>query len=66
MKASQKNITINQVYMINIKAEKGKIYLENKTHNKTIEIPLEDKIYIENVNIENDLINIFANSSISF
>ena len=65
MKASQKNITINQVYMINIKAEKGKIYLENKTHNKTIQIPLEDKIYIENIYIENNLINIFGNSSIS-
>ena len=66
MKASQKNITINQVYMINIKAEKGKIYLENKTHNKTIQIPLEDKIYIENIYIEKNTINIHANSSINF
>ena len=66
MKASKKNIAINQEKQINIKADKGKIYLENKTYNKTIEIPIEDKIYIEKIKIENNLINIFANSSISF
>ena len=66
MKASQKNITINQVYQINMKAEKGKVYLGNKTYNKTMKIPLEEKIYVENLNIEEDLINIYGNSSISF
>ena len=66
MKASEKNMTSNQEEQINIKTEKGKVYLENKTYNKTIQIPIEDKIYIENVNIENNLINIFANSPISF
>ena len=66
MKASKKNIAINQEKQINIKTDKGKIYLENKTYNKTIQIPIEDKIYIEKIKIENNLINIFANSSISF
>ena len=35
-------------------------------NNKIIEIPVEDKIYIKNIYIENQLINIFASSSISF
>tara|TARA_Y100001968_G_scaffold253206_1_gene238800 strand:+ start:55 stop:687 length:633 start_codon:yes stop_codon:yes gene_type:complete len=66
METSNKEITNNQLEKINIKTEKGKLCLENKTFNKTIYIPLEDKIYIKNVNIENNLINIFANSSLSF
>ena len=59
-------MTNNQVEQINIKVEKGKIYLENKTYNKTIQVPMENKIYIENINIENNLIKISANSSLSF
>ena len=66
MKSSEENITINRVEQIHIKTEKGKVYLENKIYNKTIQIPIEDKIYIENINIENNLINIFATSAISF
>ena len=66
MKVSEENITINKAEQINIKTEQGKVYLENKNFNKTIQIPIEDKIYIENVNIENNLIYIFANSPISF
>ena len=64
--ASKKNKTIIEIQKINIKTEKGKIYLENNKYNKTVMIPIEDKIYIENIYIENNLINIFANSSISF
>ncbi|AIQ97647.1 hypothetical protein [Prochlorococcus sp. MIT 0801] len=66
MRASKKDIDINQDEKINIKTEKGKVYLENKTYNKKIQIPIEDKIYIKNINIENNLINVFASSSISF
>ena len=66
MEASEKNIAINKVEEINIKADEGKVYLINKIANKTIQIPIEDKIYIKNINIENNLINIFANSSINF
>ena len=66
IKAFKKNLSISQVKQINIKAERGKIYLENKDYNKIIQIPIEDKIYIQNVNIENNLINISASSSISF
>ena len=64
--ASEKNITIKHENQINIITEKGKVYLENKIHNKSIQIPIEDKIYIENVNVENSLINILANSTLSF
>ena len=67
LKATKRNDNgINEIAKINIKTNKGKIYLENKTYNKSIQIPIEDKIYIENVTIENNLINIFANSCISF
>ena len=66
MKVSNKNINIKKEEAINIKTEKGRVYLGNKTYTKIIEIPLEDKIYVENIHIENNLINISANSSISF
>ena len=66
MKVSNKNINIKKEEAINIKTEKGRIYLGNKTYTKIIQIPLEDKIYVEKIHIENNLINIFANSSISF
>ncbi len=51
---------------IEIKTYKGKIFLKNSNLNKTVQIPIEEKIYIEKVNIINNLINIFGNSSISF
>ena len=66
IKASKNNLSVNQVKRIDIKTERGKIYLENKDYNKKIQIPIEDKIYIKNVKIENNLINIFASSSINF
>ena len=66
IKANKENSTINSGEQIEIKTTKGKLYLRNRKNNKTIQIPIEEKIYIENVNIENDLINIFANSSVNF
>ena len=66
MKVSRKNINTKQEEQINIKIEKGRVYLANKAYNKVIQIPFEDKIYVENIHIENNLINIFATSSISF
>ena len=66
MKTFEKNIIKNQGKQINIKAERGRIYLLNKNFEKSIQIPIEEKIYIDNVKIENDLINIFGNSNISF
>ena len=56
----------NEPTQIEIKADKGKIYLNNRNHKKTIQIPIEEKIHIEKIYIENNLINIFGNSSISF
>ena len=66
IKTSKYNNTINEGEKIDIKTENGKIYLENKENNKSIKIPIEDKICIKNVNVKNNLINIFAHSSISF
>ena len=66
IKTSKDDINIIKEQHINVTAEKGKVYLNNEVHNKTIEIPVEDKIYIEKIYIENKLINIFASSSISF
>ena len=66
MKVSNKNINIKKEEAINIKTEKGRVYLGNKTYTKIIQIPLEDKIYVEKIHIENNLINIFANSTVSF
>ena len=65
IKASEKNSTNNKEQKIDIKTEKGKIYLRNKNNKKSIQIPIEDKIFIENIYIENNLINIIANSPIS-
>ena len=56
----------NSLDLINIRTENGKVYLVNRNNNKIIQIPIEDKIYIKNVTISNNLINIFASSSISF
>ena len=66
IKGFDENIIINQGEQINIKTAEGKVYLENKIYNRSMQIPIEDKIYIENVKIKNNLITIFANSSISF
>ena len=65
IKASKDNHSISRGEKVNLKAESGKIYLENKTYNKSITIPLEEKVYIKNINIENNLIIILANSCIN-
>ena len=56
----------NNLEQITLETENGKVYLVNKKVNKIAIIPIEDKIFIENVNIENNLINFLAKSSISF
>jgi len=67
IKASKDKQTINyKEEKVTIRTEDGKLYLENKAYKKYIKIPLEDKVFIENVNIKHNLIIIFANSSISF
>ena len=51
---------------LEIKDNKGRIYLESKVSNKFIKIPTENKICIKDINIHNNLINIAAESSVSF
>ena len=46
---------------------KGDTYpLENIKNKKNFIIPIENKVYISNIEITNNLILIYANSSISF
>jgi len=66
IKTSKDNNTIREVEKININTKKGKIYLENKSYNKHMIIPIEDKVCIEKINIRNNSIIIFLNSPISF
>ena len=63
---SNKRKTINKNEKFDIKTEDGKLYLKNKAYQKSIQIPIEDKIFFKNVNIHNDLIKLSAESSISF
>ena len=65
IKASKKNDAIKEEN-IEIKSVNGKIYLQSKTHNKSFQIPIEDKIDIKKIVIHNNLIIISAVSSISF
>ena len=64
--ASKNKENINEEEIFYLKAEKGKIYLGSKVNKKSIIIPTEDKVYVENVTIKNNLIILCANSSISF
>ena len=66
MKAIKKDETINDGEKISIRVDKGKLYLENKGYDKSIKVPIEEKVFIKDVIIENNLINISANSSIDF
>ena len=66
IKASKQNSSISEVGKLDIRVKNGRLYLENKAYNKSIRIPIEDKICIKDANIKNNLINIFAKSSISF
>ncbi len=66
IKTSNKDINIIKEHHINVKAEKGKVYLNNEARNKIIQIPVEDKIYIKKIYIGDNSINICASSSISF
>ena len=66
IESSSKNNNLVRFTKVDIKAVNGKVYLENKEYNKSIEIPIEDKIFIQDVKIINNLINIFAESSVIF
>ena len=66
MKSSTKEKAINEEEIFDVESENGKIYLRSNSYNKSINIPIEDKIYVENLTIQNKLITVFASSSISF
>ena len=50
---------------VSIMIKKGNLYLESKESSKFVKIPIEDKVFIEKININNNLINIYAKSSVS-
>ena len=64
IKTSKDKNIIYQDKKLDIKAKRGKIFLENK--NTSFQIPIEDKIFFKNAEIENNLITIFARSAINF
>ena len=64
IKGIKNNNIINKIKQIDIKLEKGKIYLEEKSSKKLFKIPIEDKVYIKNIYINKNLIYIKANSLI--
>ena len=66
IKSSKNFHTSNQAEKFDLIADRGKIFLKSKTYKTYIKIPIEDKIFIKNVSVENNLIIIFANSPISF
>ena len=57
--------TIIKTEKLNMNSKLGKIFLENKTHDKCIKIPIEDKIYISKAEIKNNSIIISANSALN-
>ena len=57
---------INELEKIDILTKNGNLYLKNEVCNKSLQIPIEDKIKIKDLILENNLINILASSSISF
>ena len=66
IEALEGNHKIVNSQKLSIKAENGKIYLTNETKHISINIPIEDKIYIKTISLQNNLIIASANSSISF
>ena len=66
IKASNKTKSENVEEKIIIKALNGNLYLENKDCNKSFQIPIEDKVFIKNIMIQNNVIIISAKSSVSF
>tara|TARA_Y100001968_G_scaffold325134_1_gene365864 strand:+ start:741 stop:1373 length:633 start_codon:yes stop_codon:yes gene_type:complete len=75
LKIDKGKVQINGIdkdtYLINsesirIKAKEGKIFIEDHISEKHIIIPIEDKLYISRIDIQDKEIIINANSSISF
>ena len=54
IKNSKEINAINEENILNLKAAKGKMYLENKAYKKSIKIPIEDKVFIKSVTIKNN------------
>ena len=66
IKSSRQEKGIYELERVDLKVEKGDLYLQNIACNKSIKIPVEDKLNINNITIKNNLINIFADSTLSF
>ena len=62
---SKEQTNDNKGGKVSIMIKKGKLYLESKENSKFLKIPIEDKVFIEKININNNLINIYAKSSVS-
>lgn len=62
LKGSNRENTNHKTELVEIKAKKGKIHLENINNMYSMIIPIEDKIYINHINIVENKININAQS----
>lgn len=65
LEGSNKNKTNNNTELIQLKSEKGKIHMRNINNQSFMIIPIEDKIYINHINIIENKINIYAHSEVS-
>ncbi len=65
LKGSNMNNTDNKTELVEIKSKEGKIYLKNINNIYSMTIPIEDKIYINHINIVEDKININAEAETS-
>ena len=60
------NKVFNQIETLDIKVLNENIFFESQTYNKCIKIPIEDKVIIKNIKIQNNKIIICAKSPLSF
>jgi len=65
LKGSDKKRHTYKTELIKIESKEGKIHLKNINNIHSVIIPIEDKIYINSIKIENNQININAHSKIN-
>ena len=66
IKGVKENNTDNEIEKLEIKLNNGKIYLENKTHTKSVKLPIENKVHVRDLKIQSNSIIIYAESHVSF
>ncbi len=65
LKGSNRNNTNHKTELVKVESKEGKIHLQNINNMYSMIIPIEDKIYINQINIVESRMNINAQSEIS-